>query len=135
MRNKRFKHHVDTFCKIFCGWQICNDVNSLVALGNGELKIDILTGSCTFNKLKTKKLFIAKALESWFVEDINKHNISTKDISEATLTVQLIVKPPESGSRFCNFGFDCTGSIVSNSDVYTNNFKDYQKYECKVKAT
>ena len=131
MNRKRFKHHADILSRMFCGWQLYPDFDSLALLGDGELRINVLEGSCQFNGKAINSLSIAKVLESWFGEELNTNNISLNEITDVNVIVRVIVIPPPYGDRFTKFIFDIKSCVASGEDIYTHKYKDEQSYECK----
>jgi hypothetical protein len=89
MRRKRLKHHVDTLCHMFRGWQLLNDYQTLTELGSGRLEIDFLHETCEHNGRSVSQLSIARAVRAWWLEDLAAHRIPFDDIHEARLTVDL----------------------------------------------
>ena len=131
MKRKRFKHHVDILCRMFCGWQLYTDFDTFAELGSGTLEINAMDGTCEYNQSQIKNLSIATTLNLWLVEELNENNIAMSEIDTALLTVQVEVSPPEYGNRFTSFSFHCTSKLVSGVDEYVSEYQDIQQFECK----
>jgi hypothetical protein len=121
----------DILSRMFCGWQLYPDFNDLAILGSGKLEINALDGKCRFNEKGIKKLSIARVLESWVNDELLSNNIPISAVDEALLKVDVLVTTPPHGNRFTYFEFSCQSSIRSETDLYTNRFRDEQSYECK----
>jgi len=112
---------------MFCGWQLYADYDRLIELGNGKLKINILTKECHVDSESIKPLSMASVLNSWLTDDLKTSKIPPEWIDEAILTVELRVnKNPKSrrGTPIIEHDFKCRGQIRSGVDIYTVEFSD-----------
>lgn len=147
MRRKRLQHVADTLCHIFCGWETFFDYNELVDLGNGDLRIDALTGECAFNESAIKPLGIAQALRTWLLRDCSNNKIDLGQVEEAQLKVSLDFSVISSrarkyskGEQFLDDGrqiktakmhrchFDCSSSVKTDEKVYQSKFNKIREW-------
>lgn len=80
---------------MFVGWQLYDDLDALVQLSQGkpiQLEIDILTGQCLADGQRLSPLGISEAMQSWFAERLERHNIPAAEIGVARLTVEYRAK-------------------------------------------
>jgi len=89
MRRKRLQHVADILCHMFCGWRQAYSKHALVALGNGQLEVDILTGKCRFEGKEIPPLPIVAELRGWMDAELIAHNIPATGILSASLRVAL----------------------------------------------
>ncbi len=52
----------DELCRVFLGWRLGEDREALLALGEGALRIDLLSGECWYDEEPLPALFIAGEL-------------------------------------------------------------------------
>ena len=131
MKRNRIKHQADVLCKMFVGWQLQEDFNTLAKQGNGALQINALNATNEFNCQKTNQLNITKILNSWLIEDLRQNHIPIKELNKALLKIEIQVKHPEYGHRFTNFTFSCNSNIVTENKTYSSSLNDVQNFECK----
>ena len=131
MKINRIKHQADVLCKMFVGWQLQEDFNSLSKLGNGSLEINVLNATNKFNKNKINQLNITKIVNSWLLEDLEQNQIPAEKINKTLLNVEIKIKKPEYGNRFTNFSFNCNSNISIENKSYSSSLKDVQDFECK----
>lgn len=140
MRRKRFKHHVDIFCDMFCGWRLASSYDRLVELGSGSLEIDVLTERCSKDGVSITPLSIAGELGVWFRDDARAAGIELSSVRVARLRVSLLIEPltgrrrtnvvfpgrEETGYVRCQF--DCSALLESEGDRYEAHRQDYQEW-------
>ena len=89
MKKKRFSHHVDIFCDMFCGWRLANCYNRLVELGSGQYEIDVLSEACVKDGVSIPPLSIAGELAVWFKRDVEEAHIDFASVRVARLRVKI----------------------------------------------
>ena len=138
VRRKRFHHHADNLCQIFCGWQLMFDYPALESLGSGELRIEVLAERCSHNGQPIPPLKIATALNVWLREDLEAHSIPVSSINEAVLVV-LFATERHRGQRqagswarpkpfFVGCSLTCASTIASGPDLYRSSYQDQEEW-------
>lgn len=113
---------------MFCGWRLHSDWETIVRLGAGMLKIDVITEACWHDGNEIPALAIAKELRSWLLEDLEAHHIPLDRISKANLEVKLeprIPEPTPSGPGV-PVNFHCQSQIKTDEAVYNSTYTDEQ---------
>lgn len=145
MRRKRLQHAADTVCRMFCGWRLINCKPQLVELGSGTIRIDVLTGNCTFEGRPISPLSIAEELRLWLSEDLEANHIPVAAVSRACLQVKLsFSKIPWSerttNGHYFNYGrpvrtntmhrciIRCASEVATDEAVYRSEFDDVEEW-------
>lgn len=103
MRRKRFKHHLDTVIDILKGYQILLNYNYFATRGEGEYKLDLLTGNLFFNGKKIKTYPIFNFIYNWFDKDLKKHHIPKQLIKTAIVIITLASNLSQTRSKLSYF--------------------------------
>src|SRR5262245_54257620 len=74
---------------MLCGWRQIQDKPRLVELGSGILKIDALSGECSFNGSPISPLGVATELRLWLNEDLATHSIPISALDSARVLADL----------------------------------------------
>jgi hypothetical protein len=128
MKRKRLKHATHIFGHMFCGWQgIGTELNKIRKLGNGCLRINILTEESTFNNKPLKDFTIAKAINNWFKDDCESNNIDLNEIKKADLIVELVFLTDTKDKQSLQnseqkWEFRCKGIVETNEKVYESDY-------------
>ena len=128
MKHNRLKHCTHVLCHMFRGWRLHSDWATVVRLGAGKLKIDVLTEKCWHDGNEIPTLTVAKELRSWLLADLEAHHIPLDRISEASLEVKLesgIPEPTPSGPGV-PVSFYCQSQISTDETVYNSTYADEQ---------
>ena len=116
MRRKRLKHVADNLCQMFCGWRQTWSKHELVALGSGELEIDVLQNVCRFNGRAITPLPILLELRGWLERDLGEHAIPLASIHEALVRVALTFDTVPWAERTTHSEFFWHGGEAAKSD-------------------
>ncbi len=140
MKRKRFSHHVDIFCEMFCGWRLTNSYDRLTELGSGEYEIDILSDSCTKDGEPIPSLSIAGELSHWFKRDAADEQIDLSTVQIARLHARLVIDRLEDRRRtnvifpgreeadYVQCRIECHAVLESGSDRYEARKQDYEEW-------
>lgn len=144
MRKKRLQCMAETVCQMFCGWRLTGSKPMLVALGSGTIRIDMLTGRCTFNDKPTPLLPIASELLIWTRQELISRDIPVSRIICARLSAKLSFSqvrwnlrttetlwadagdPGSMSMHQCTF--DCESEIATDTDVYHSTLREVQEW-------
>ncbi len=125
MGHKVLKDHAHTFCQMFVGWRMSQDLSLFATIPEGELTIDVLQGTCTHDSLGTIETYIAGEISSWFKHRMTVHDVLLSDILEATLTVQLKRLPQKSKRhRGVTFDWCCDGCVKTTDREYKSQLRE-----------
>ena len=89
MGHKALQDHAYTFCQMFMGWRMGDDLASFAKLPDGVLCINVLDGTCEHSESGPIETHIACELREWFLQRLAKHQIPRGDIIAATLAVTM----------------------------------------------
>lgn len=145
MRRKRLQHAADTICHMFCGWRLINCKPQIVVLGSGIVRIDVLSGNCTFNDHPISQLSIAEELRHWLLADLKSNHIPVDALSRASLKAKLSFGEIAWGDRttteqFFNdgrpvrtgtmhrCGMRCESEVATDDAVYRSELDDVQEW-------
>ena len=144
MRRKRLQHIADTLCHMFCGWRQTFSKPHLVKLGSGRLEIDVLNGTCQFNKTPIEPLSVAAELHTWLERDLGQQGISKGALVKAVLYADLIFESvpwePVHGSQFFLNGepvrsgpmhrctMKCTSIVGSDETEYRAELEESERW-------
>jgi len=131
---------------MFCGWRLINSYRDLERLGTGQLRVDALSGNCSFNGSPIDKLSIAHELSAWMREDLLSHGIPAESIRFAELHAELSFsridapdrrtndqhmdsggKPVRKGP-FNRVQINCRGEVATDEATYTATFSDLEEW-------
>ena len=141
MRRKRFQHHADTLCHMFCGWQLHADWAALTRLKSGEIRIDALTGTshvAGVDGAAQAELVMGRVLQSWLAEDCASNAIPIDTITEAMLVVTVTTEETAEQTTSMRFAdptpphvqcqLRCHSRVVSGDDVYESQYVDHEEW-------
>jgi hypothetical protein len=140
MKRKRFKHHVDIFCDMFCGWRLANCYDRLVEMGSGVYEIDVLTEQCAKDGAPIEPLSIAGELAYWFRADTEAEGISLTSIRTARLRAKLsierlagrrrtnVIFPGREEADYIRCHIECESVLESDDDRYEARKQDYEEW-------
>lgn len=145
MRRKRLQHAADTICHMFCGWRLINCKPQLVELGSGTIRIDVLSGNCSFDGRPISQLSIAEELRLWLLEDLEANKIPIAGLTRASLEAKLSFseirwRDRTTNERYFNDGrpvrtdamhrcaIHCESEVATDEAVYSSEFQDVEEW-------
>ncbi len=140
MKRKRFSHHVDIFCEMFCGWRLANCYDRLVELGSGEYEIDVLSEACTKDGAAIEPLSIAGELAAWFKKDAEDARIDLALVGRARLHAKVVIErlvgkrrsnvifPGKEGASYVRCHIACHSELESGADRYESKKEHYEEW-------
>jgi len=147
MKKKRFSHHVDIFCEMFCGWRLTNSYDRLVELGSGDYEIDILSEACTKDGAPIDTLSIAGELATWFKNDAEEAQIDLNLVQTARLRAKIgieqlvgarrtnVIFPGKEGANYVRCRINCYSVLESGGDCYEARKEDYEEWPYPLSKT
>lgn len=111
MGHKVLQDHAYTFCQMFMGWRMQDDLAAFSKLPDGQLCINVLGGSCEHSKSGPLDTHIAGEIREWFLQRLATHHIPLSDIVAATLTVTMKSTIPTPHRRGIAFDWTCDATI------------------------
>lgn len=131
---------------MFCGWRLINSYRDLERLGSGQLSIDALTGSCSFDGRPIEQLSIACELSAWLREDAESHRIPLESLRHAQLHAELGFSQIDGSERTTNdqhmdrggkpvckgtfnrVRISCRSEVTTDEAAYTSTFLDLEEW-------
>ena len=119
MGHKILQDHAYTFCQMFMGWRMADDLDVFANLPDGILTIDVLCGTCSHDELGSIETRIAPEIAAWFLHRLDEHRIPRSDIIDATLTVSMDRRIPlPTLKRDITYDWTCDGSFRTKDREY-----------------
>ena len=119
MGRKVLKDHAFTFCQMFMGWRMGEDLDTFSQLPEGQLTIDIMTGTCEHDSEGPVETYIGPEIAAWFAHRLVQHQIDRSELLLATLTVQMTrPTPPTKRMRGITFNWKCNAQIKTSDRMY-----------------
>ena len=133
MRRKRLNHYADVVCKMFMGWRMCDDLEILADLPNGQLSIDLLSCTATHDANGSVNLHIAEEIQAWLKSQCEKESIPFEQLSKADLLVELDTSQVKTDKKkvVC-FSFDCRSVIATDEHEYRAEAKETHKWHNRI---
>lgn len=75
----------EALCRVFLGWRLREDEDALLALGEGELAIDLLSGESWCDGEPLPTLFIAEELRRELARELERAGLGADALREARL--------------------------------------------------
>jgi len=75
----------EELCRVFLGWKLGGDHDVLLALEEGELAIDVLSGECSCNGDPIPPLNIAGELTDFLLRALERDGVPRATVSEASV--------------------------------------------------
>jgi len=129
MRRKRLNHYADVMCKMFMGWRMADDLETLSDLPDGTLTIDLLLPASHHGISGPMKLHIADEIHSWLKAECLKENISFAELRKAELTVAMDTSRVKTDKKsvVC-FSWNCHALIQTDEADYTASSSETHKW-------
>lgn len=124
MKRKRINHQVDTFCEMFSGWRLVNDMEMLVQLKQGYIDLDLIDKLALLNGEPLDKDFhILHEISDWFIKDLINNNIDKNFIRNAGLKVVFASattegKPKSKTNRIIEIKLSIEATILTDEKEY-----------------
>lgn len=133
MRRKRLNHYADIVCKMFVGWRMADDLETMAELPDGIISIDLLSGHAVHSVFGSIDLNIAKEIQAWRGKQCAKEKIGLSDLASATLNVDVKTdKVATDKKKVIMFVFDCRSSIKTSDSVYESCLSEVHKWHSRV---
>lgn len=81
------EEQAEALCRTFLGWRLREDEDALLALGEGSLHIDLLSGESWCDGEPLPALFIAEELRRELGRGLERAGLAESDVQEARLEV------------------------------------------------
>ncbi|HHX8311126.1 TPA: hypothetical protein ACVOZF_004552 [Vibrio diabolicus] len=132
---KRINHYVDVLPKMFVGWRIGKDLETLSELPNGVLCINLLDGTASHSIVGELELYISNELSDWFRSEAIKENIDSSTLLKASLIVEVDTdKVKTIKKRVVLFNFDCTAHIATVNRVYKSRLSEVTRWHTRLRT-
>ncbi len=123
VRRKVVQDYANKVCEIFTGWRLAvheEDIPRLIELGAGELTLDLLDGTMTFDGTAITPLGIAGEITAWLQERLTADRVQRAGIESARLVVRF--SATERTTRRSTFirelKFACRSRITTDEKAY-----------------
>jgi hypothetical protein len=84
-------------CRVFVGWKLREDEDALAALGEGALRIDLLSGEAWCDGEPLPALFIAGELGRTLAAALERAGAARVTVRAAELHAEFAASPPRAG--------------------------------------
>ncbi len=135
MRRKRINHYADVVCRMFMGWRMAEDLETLAALPDGRIHLDLLTGSAKHNESGSLNLHIGGGIQAWLREECEKDGIDFNALRSADLWVDVDTsKIATNRKRIACFNFDASSKLTTDEAEYTAQVSESHKWHNRLSA-
>ena len=118
MRLSRLKHSADTISAMFTGWQM-QEISKFKEWGGGIFEANILSQECFVNDGAVESLDIIEIINTWLLEDLEKHNIPLEVIENARLKAAFSYNHKKTKGGILNIlEIECTSEVCAYERVY-----------------
>ncbi|EPM5584794.1 hypothetical protein ACTNIE_004388, partial [Vibrio vulnificus] len=132
---KRINHYVEVLPKMFVGWRMVEDLETLSELPNGVLCINLLDGTVSHSIVGELELYISNELSAWFRSEAIKENIDLSKLLKACLTVEVDTDRVKTiKKRVVLFNFDCTAHVATVNKVYESRFSEVTRWHTRLRT-
>ncbi len=132
---KRINHYVEVLPKMFVGWRMGEDLETLSELPNGVLCINLLDGTISHSIVGELELYISNELSAWFRSEAIKENIDLSTLLKASLTVEVDTdKVKTIKKRVVLFNFDCIAHVATVNKVYESRFSGVTRWHTRLRT-
>ena len=83
MRTSPFEEIAENCCRVFLGWRLREDREALLAMGEGRLEIDLLTGEAWCDDEPIPQLFIACAVRDNLLRELEDNALDASSLESA----------------------------------------------------
>ena len=129
MRRKRLNHYADVACRMFMGWRMQTDLETLARLPDGVVELNLLNGSASHITAGPLDLYIAKEIQAWLQQESTKDNVDLSQLKEAALLVNIktdLVKTNK--MKVVCFTFVCNSKLVTDEKTYSAQVTETHKW-------
>ncbi|UKA05261.1 hypothetical protein IHC92_08845 [Photobacterium damselae subsp. damselae] len=132
---KRINHYVEVLPKMFVGWRMGEDLETLSELPNGVLSINLFDGTVSHSIVGELELYISNELSTWFRNEVKKENIDLSMLLKACLTVEVDTdKVKTNKKRVVMFNFDCIAHVATVNKVYESRFSEVIRWYTRLQT-
>lgn len=139
MSVKRLKHHAHNLGQMFCGWELMFDYKRLAEMGQGTLRIDMLTEECFHDGNAIDPLGIVDRLRDWMVRDLDDHNLNIDRLECVELTVDFATKRQigqksmgsswkDATPHFVHCTLNCTSKVKTDTRQFSSSYQDEEEW-------
>ena len=89
MRRKRINHYADVVCRMFMGWRMGDDLETLASLPDGTIHLDLLSGSAEHNEAGPLNIHVAAEIQTWLRQECEKDGVDYSALKSADLWVDV----------------------------------------------
>jgi len=133
MGRKRLNHYADVVCRMFMGWRMQQDLETLARLPDGILSLDVLAGTATHSVVGELDLHIAKELQAWLGQESQKDGIDLSDLKCAGLNVQIKTDSMKTNrKKLVCFSFDCRSAFQLADRTYSANVSETHRWHERI---
>ena len=135
MRRKRINHYADVVCRMFMGWRMADDLETLAALPDGRIHLDLLTGSAEHNEAGSLSMYIADEIQAWLRHECEKDGVDYSALKSAELWVDIDTsKIATNKKRIVCFDFDATSKLATDEAEYSASVSESHKWHTRLSA-
>lgn len=120
MRRKRIKQYADVACRMFMGWPMGDELETLSTFPDWRLHINILEGTALHSEVGSLNLRVAKEIQAWPSNECEKDGIDYQDLKTADLFVDIDTFIVATNKiRIVCFSFDSSSILATDEAKYT----------------
>ncbi len=117
------------------GWRMAEDLETLAALPDGRVHIDLLGGSAEHSEVGPLNLHIAGEIQAWLRQESEKDGIDFNALTSADLWVDIDTsKIATKSKRIVCFDFEASSRLTTDEAEYSAQVSESHKWHGRLSA-
>ena len=117
------------------GWRMAEDLETLAALPDGRIHLNLLSGSAEHSKAGSLNLHIAGEIQAWLRQESEKDGIDLGQVRSAELWVNVDTsKIATDRKRIVCFDFEASSKLTTDEAEYSAQVSESHKWHSRLSA-
>ena len=119
---------------MFMGWRMGDDLETLAALPDGRIHLDLLTGSAKHDKTGPISIHVAGEIQAWLRQECEKDRIDYSALQSADLWVDVDTsKIATNRKRIVCFDYDANSRLSTDEAEYKAHVSESHKWHTRLR--
>ncbi len=120
---------------MFMGWRMADDLETLAALPDGTIHLDLLRGSAEHSETGTLNIHVTAEIKEWLRCACEKDGVDYSALKSAALWVDVDTsKIATNRKRIVCFDFDATSKLKTDEAEYSAQVSESHKWHTRLSA-
>ena len=117
------------------GWRMAEDLETLAALPDGRIHLNLLAGSAEHSESGSLNLRIGGEIQAWLRKECEKDGIDFSALRSADLWIDVDTsKIATNRKRIVCFNFDASSKLTTDEAEYTGRVSESHKWHGRLSA-